>query len=258
MKGLILAGGTGSRLKPFTSYLNKHLLPVGPYPMIYWPILKLIEAGIKDIFIVTNKQHLHSFIELLGTGKELSGNIQYGIQNNEGGGIADALLAAEDFIQEDKFVVILGDNIFEESLKPYVDTFESQEKGARVLLKEVQDPKRYGVPLLDKSRKRIQSIIEKPADPPSSYCVTGIYMYHPCVFNLIESIQPSHRNELEITDVNNLYIEKNQLEYDILQGWWIDAGTHEALFHANQFIYEQTIGKTVLGENRIHEQSPRE
>ncbi|WP_042357275.1 sugar phosphate nucleotidyltransferase [Bacillus rubiinfantis] len=242
MKGLILAGGMGSRLRPFTNYLNKHLLPVGRYPMIYWPILKLKEAGIKEIFIVTNQQHLSSFIELLGTGDDLAVHIQYGIQKNEGGGIADALMTARNFIKNDRFIAILGDNIFEDSLTGYIEQFHQQENGARVLLKTVPDPKRYGVPQLDEERKRIMSIIEKPLNPPSSYCVTGIYMYDPTVFALIETLQPSERNELEITDVNNLYIEKNQLQYDILQGWWLDAGTHESLLQANLYLLNKSDG----------------
>ncbi|MDR6999838.1 sugar phosphate nucleotidyltransferase [Neobacillus niacini] len=248
MKGIILAGGTGSRLKPLTSYINKHLLPVGPYPMIYWPIIKLREAGIKDIFIITNKQDLSSFIELLGNGEELNVNFEFGIQKKAGGGIADALMSARNYVGKEKFVVILGDNIFEDSLIPYVKSFLKQERGARVLLKEVKDPTRYGVPQLDEEKKSILSIMEKPSNPPSSYCVTGIYMYDQGVFNYIENIQPSSRDELEITDVNNLYIENKQLEYDILQGWWIDAGTHDSLFQANQFVYEKTLKEDAPNE----------
>ncbi|EIJ81339.1 dTDP-glucose pyrophosphorylase [Bacillus methanolicus PB1] len=239
MKGVILAGGTGSRLKPLTKFLNKHLLPVGPYPMIYWPILKLRDAGIHEILIITNQHHLSSFIELLGLGEELNVKIQYKIQINEGGGIADALMSAKDFINEDKFVVILGDNIFEDSLTPYIQSFQQQDAGARVLLKEVNDPARYGVPRLDKTNNKIISIIEKPKFPPSSYCVTGIYLYDQNVFQFIEAIKPSNRNELEITDVNNIYINNNQLQYDILKGWWIDAGTHESLYKANQCVYKK-------------------
>ncbi|MED4206767.1 sugar phosphate nucleotidyltransferase [Neobacillus mesonae] len=239
MKGIILAGGTGSRLKPITNYINKHLLPVGPFPMIYWPILKLKEAGIENILIITNKHHLSSFIELLGNGEELKVSIQFSIQKNEGRGIADALMCAKNYIGQEKFIVILGDNIFEDSLIPYINLFQKQEMGARVLLKDVSDPMRYGVPQLDQSNKQILSIIEKPVNPPSSYCVTGIYMYEPQVFKLIENLQPSYRNELEITDVNNLYIAESRLEYDILKGWWIDAGTHKSLFQANMHVYDK-------------------
>lgn len=241
MKGVILAGGTGSRLKPLTKYLNKHLLPVGHYPMIYWPIFKLRDAGIKDILIVTNRNHLHAFIELLGMGEGLNINIQYQIQDNEGGGIANALMCAKDFIHQEKVIVLLGDNVFSDSLAPYIQAFEKQGTGARVLLKEVDDPKRYGVPLLDQKKNKILSIIEKPNKPPSSYCVTGIYMYDKQVFQFIEKIHPSNRNELEITDVNNLYIENHQLQYDILEGWWIDAGTHESLYQASRYIYETDV-----------------
>ncbi|MCQ6282337.1 sugar phosphate nucleotidyltransferase [Bacillus sp. EB600] len=237
MKGVILAGGTGSRLKPFTNYVNKHLLPVGPYPMIYWPILKLREADIHDILIITNKRHLSSFIELLGKGEKLNVSIHYKIQKNEGGGIADALKNSENFLGSGKFIVILGDNIFQDSLTNYVKAYKQQEEGARVLLKEVSDPSRYGVPKIDQVKNSILSIIEKPQNPPSTYCVTGIYMYDHHVFHFIKGIQPSSRDELEITDVNNVYIGKGQLEYDILKGWWIDAGTHKSLFRANQFVY---------------------
>lgn len=241
MKGVILAGGTGSRLMPFTLLINKHLLPVGPYPMIYWSIMKLRDAGIREILIITNQQDLYSFITLLGHGEKLQVKIVYEVQRNKGGGIADALLSAKSYINQEKFVVLLGDNIFEDSLCPYVQSFQKQEKGARVLLKEVKDPKRYGVPQLDLTKKKILSITEKPNNPISSYCVTGIYMYDHNVFSLIESIHPSARNELEITDVNNLYIKENQLEYDIIFGWWIDAGTHESLYKAFQYIYENQL-----------------
>jgi glucose-1-phosphate thymidylyltransferase len=238
MKGVILAGGTGSRLDPLTKYINKHLLPVGPYPMIYWSIIKLRDAGINEILIITNQHHLSSFIQLLGLGEELNVKLQYKIQKNEGGGIADALMSAKSFINQEKFIVLLGDNIFDDSLTPYVKSFQQQDTGARVLLKEVEDPYRYGVPQLDKKENKIISIIEKPKFPPSSFCVTGVYMYDQNVFQLIEDIERSNRNELEITDVNNLYIKNNQLQYDILHGWWIDAGTHESLYKANQCVYE--------------------
>lgn len=241
MKGVILAGGTGSRLHPFTKYLNKHLLPVGPYPMIYWSIIKLRDAGIKDILIITNKHHLSSFIELLGQGEELQVKIQYQIQSNLGGGIADALISAKNFINSERFVVILGDNIFKDALAPYVQAFQKQESGARVLLKEEKDLSRFGVPQLDETNTRILAIIEKPTNPPSNYCVTGVYMYDPKVFDMIESITPSQRNELEITDVNNLYIKESQLQYNVLNGWWIDAGTHDSLYQANKCIYESMI-----------------
>lgn len=239
MKGVILAGGTGSRLEPLTKFLNKHLLPVGPYPMIYWSILKLKEAGINEILIVTNRNHLSSFIELLGLGEGLHVNIQFKIQGNVGAGIADALMSAKKFINNEKFVVLLGDNIFEDSLSPFVHSFQKQKKGAMLLLKEVEELTRYGVPHLDKTNQKIKSIIEKPSNPPSSYCVTGIYMFDQKVFEYIETIHSSHRNELEITDVNNLYIQDDQLQYDILKGWWVDAGTHDSLYQANQYVQEK-------------------
>lgn len=239
MKGVILAGGTGSRLEPLTKFLNKHLLPVGPYPMIYWSILKLKEAGINEILIVTNRNHLSSFIELLGLGEDFHVNIQFKIQGNVGAGIADALMSAKKFINNEKFVVLLGDNIFEDSLSPFVHLFQKQKKGAMLLLKEVEELTRYGVPHLDKTNQKIKSIIEKPSNPPSSYCVTGIYMFDQKVFEYIETIHSSHRNELEITDVNNLYIQDDQLQYDILKGWWVDAGTHDSLYQANQYVQEK-------------------
>ncbi|MBT2686897.1 NTP transferase domain-containing protein [Bacillus sp. ISL-47] len=238
MKGVILAGGTGSRLKPLTKIINKHLLPVGHYPMIYWPILKLREAGIKDVLIITNSDDIYSFIKLLGEGEDLNVKIHYKIQENTGGGIADALLSAKEFVKQEKFVVLLGDNIFEDSLTPYIKAFQQQETGARVIIKKVEDPCRYGVPHIETEQQKILSIIEKPSKPPSSYCVTGIYMYDQNVFDFINNIHPSYRNELEITDVNNLYIKNNTLRYDVLNGWWIDAGTHESLYKAFTYIQQ--------------------
>jgi glucose-1-phosphate thymidylyltransferase len=244
MKGVILAGGTGSRLKPLTNYINKHLLQIGPYPMLYWSIIKLKEAGISEMIVVTNQSDFASFVELIGTGEELHVKIHYRIQDNKGGGIADALLSTRNFFNKEKFVVLLGDNIFEDSLLPYVEMFKKQKEGARILLKEVDDPTRYGVPLLDVRKNTIQSIVEKPLNPPSPYCVTGIYMYDDDVFPLIEQINPSERNELEITDVNNLYIKREQLYFDVLKGWWIDAGTHESLQKARELINQNIF----LGE----------
>ncbi|MBX9974032.1 sugar phosphate nucleotidyltransferase [Cytobacillus firmus] len=242
MKGVILAGGTGSRLSPFTRVINKHLLPVGQFPMIYWPILRLRDAGINEILIITNKKHINSFIKILGDGKELNVKLFYEIQINEGAGIADSLLGAKSFIDEEKFIAILGDNIFKDALTPYVQAFLQQEKGARVLLKEVKDLSRYGVPQLDDEKKRIKSIIEKPVHPPSSYCVTGIYLYDKSVFQFINAIHPSIRNEFEITDVNNLYAKENDLEFDILKGWWVDAGTHDSLYKASKYVNgEKTV-----------------
>lgn len=237
MKGIILAGGTGSRLKPITRIINKHLLPVGKYPMIYWSILKLKEAGINDILIVTNREHLSSFIQLLGLGEDLEVNIHYKVQDGAKG-IADAVSYAKPFVKDEKFIVILGDNIFEDSLIPYIESFQKQERGARVLLKKVANPERYGVALLADEKRIITSIVEKPKVEISPYCVTGIYLYDEAVFQDIKRIQLSDRGELEITDLNNLYLAKQQLKFDILQGWWVDAGTWESLYQANSLVYE--------------------
>ncbi|MCM3729750.1 sugar phosphate nucleotidyltransferase [Neobacillus cucumis] len=238
MKGIILAGGKGTRLEPFTKLLNKHLLPVGGHPMIYWPINKLKEAGITDILIVTNNQHLRSFQEILGRGEELGVKLFYTIQSEKGGGIADALASAKNFV-EDQCIVLLGDNLFDDDLRPYIDNFKTQPQGAKVLLKEVKDPERYGVALLDEVNHTIISIVEKPKNPTSNFCVTGIYFYNKEVFDLIDLIKPSSRGEKEITDINNLYINRKELKYDILKSWWLDAGTHEALYAANKHYFEK-------------------
>lgn len=236
MKGIILAGGKGTRLEPFTKLINKHLLPVGPNPMILWPINKLKDAGITDILIVTNKQHLRSFQELLGRGEKLGVKLSYTIQSKKGGGIADALACAKNFV-DDLCVVLLGDNLFDDDLKPFIEDFQTGPYGAKVLLKEVMDPERYGVAFLDEVNKSIISIIEKPKSSKSKLCVTGIYFYNKDVFDLINLLKPSSRGEREITDLNNLYINRNGLKYDFLKSWWLDAGTHEALFKANKHFY---------------------
>ncbi|MGG3888389.1 sugar phosphate nucleotidyltransferase [Metabacillus fastidiosus] len=238
MKGVILAGGNGTRLRPFTTIINKHLLPVGPFPMIYWPIIKLKEAGIENILIITHKEYLFKFIKLLGDGSQLGVNLSYQIQPSAGG-ISDGLLYAEKFVGTDKFICILGDNIFEDALISYVNEFNFQEKGAKFLLKIVENPERFGIACIDNEKKIIQSIVEKPQNSKSNYCVTGIYMYDYKVFEYIRHISPSSRGELEITDVNNMYVENSVTKYDILQGWWIDAGTPETLFQANQLIYQK-------------------
>ncbi|WP_411334733.1 sugar phosphate nucleotidyltransferase [Metabacillus indicus] len=240
MKGVILAGGTGTRLNPFTKIINKHLLPVGRYPMIYWSIKKLSDAGIKDILIVTNNKHTALFKKIFGNGEELNVSLQYEVQKKDGGGAADALLCSCSFIQSEKCVVLLGDNIFEDSLVPFVTKFKKQSSGARVLLKKVKDPERYGVAVLNQDGNQIESIHEKPKRPLSPYCVTGIYMYDPHVFTYINKLRPSDRNELEITDVNKMYLANGRLHFDILEGWWVDAGTHESLFHANQLVNGMT------------------
>ncbi|AOS69868.1 MULTISPECIES: sugar phosphate nucleotidyltransferase [Bacillus] len=237
MKGVILAGGNGSRLMPLTKAVNKHLLPVGPYPMIYWSIMKLEEAGIKDILLISQKEHMPQFYKLLGNGEELGVTITYQVQP-AASGISDGLSYAKRFTKKESFILLLGDNIFEDSLKPYTERFEQQGKGAKVLLKEVDDPERFGIAEIDEKNKRIRSIIEKPEQPPTNLCVTGIYMYDAEVFSYIEQISPSKRGELEITDVNNLYIENSQLTYDVLSGWWVDAGTHESLYLASQLVHQ--------------------
>ncbi|BAS27967.1 sugar phosphate nucleotidyltransferase [Limnochorda pilosa] len=231
MKGVILAGGTGSRLFPLTKVTNKHLLPVGRYPMIYHPIAKLAEAGVHDVLVVTGTEHMGDVVGLLGSGRALGMEFTYRVQD-EAGGIAQALGLAEGFVGEDRCVVILGDNIFEESIAPYVERFAAQEEGARILLKEVPDPERYGVAEIE--GERIAGIEEKPRRPKSAYSVTGVYMYDARVFDIVKTLRPSRRGELEITDVNNAYIRLGMLHYDILQGWWTDAGTPASLALANR------------------------
>ncbi|MEC0372466.1 sugar phosphate nucleotidyltransferase [Paenibacillus chibensis] len=236
MKGVVLAGGTGTRLYPLTRMINKHLLPVGKYPMIVYSIDRLRLAGITDILIVMGKQSAGLYTDFLGSGREFGVNLTYRIQE-EAGGIAEALELARGFISVgERFVVLLGDNLFMDDLSPFVDSFERQPEGtARVLLKHVKDSRRYGVPVFDKKQQElITRIEEKPAVPKSSYCVTGIYMYDTAVFDIISQIAPSERGELEITDVNNVYAARGKLEYDILQKWWSDAGTFESLQEAGR------------------------
>lgn len=240
MKGIILAGGTGSRLYPLTKVTNKHLLPVGKYPMIYHAIYKLREADIQDLLVVTGKDHMGDVVNLLGSGREFGVEFTYKVQD-QAGGIAQALGLAEGFVGDDRMVVILGDNVFSDSIVRYVENFKQQQQGAKILIKEVHDPKRYGVPEL--RGDKIVSIEEKPAQPKSSYAVTGIYMYDNRVFDIIKTLVPSQRGELEITDVNNAYIQRNELTYDVLQGWWTDAGTHASLVRANELAKELDFGE---------------
>jgi len=236
LKGVVLAGGLGTRLYPLTKVTNKHLLPVYNKPMIYYPILTLVEAGIKDILIVTGGNSAGDFLKLLGNGKEFGlSHLSFVYQEGEGG-IAAALSLAEHFCDNDKMVVILGDNIVEKSIKKEVEKFEKQEKGARILLKEVENPERFGVAEIKDGK--IVRIIEKPKIPPSNLAVTGIYMYDNQVFNIIRTLKPSERGELEITDVNNKYLEMGQLTYGILDGWWTDAGTFDSLLKANILVAE--------------------
>lgn len=240
MKGIILAGGTGSRLFPLTKVTNKHLLPVGKYPMIFHPIHKLKEAGILDFLVVTGIEHMGDVVSLLGSGRDMGVNFTFKVQD-EAGGIAQALGLAEQFVGNDQMVVILGDNVFEDSIVPFVDNFREQQQGAKILIQQVDDPQRYGVPELNEYQ--IISIEEKPKYPKSSYAVTGIYMYDSSVFGIIKTLKPSNRGELEITDVNNAYISKAQLTYDILQGWWTDAGTHASLAKANELAKDIVFGE---------------
>lgn len=239
MKGIVLAGGTGSRLYPLSKVTNKHLLPVGRFPMIYYPIFKLKQAGINDIFIVTGKEHAGAIVNLLGSGYEMGLNFTYRIQD-QAGGIAQALSLAEGFVGNDRCAVILGDNIFEDNIAGAVERFQSQDQAAKVILKEVEDPQRYGVAELKGSK--LISIEEKPKLPKSNYCVTGIYMYDNSVFDIIRTLKPSRRGELEISDVNNEYIRRGNLSVDFLNGWWTDAGTFESLAYANMLVEGNRMG----------------
>jgi len=235
-KGVILAGGTGSRLMPLTKVTNKHLLPIGKKPMIYYPIEKLTSIGIDKILIVTGVEYMGDVVGLLGSGREFGCQFTYKVQD-EAGGIAQALGLAEGFSHGDHLVAILGDNIFEANLKQYADRFISQKIGARVLLKQVANPQRFGVAEI--SDGKVISIEEKPKKPRSDYIITGIYFYDDAVFDIIRTLKPSARGELEISDVNNVYIAKGQLEYDILDGWWTDAGTFESLNKANKLVIKE-------------------
>ena len=233
LKGVVLAGGTGSRLMPLTKVTNKHLLPVGHEPMIYYPIAKLTSVGVKEILIVTGVEYIGDVVSLLGSGREFGCRFTYKVQD-EAGGIAEALGLAEGFAHGQPVAVILGDNIFQASLKAYADNFIAQKIGARVLLKEVAEPQRFGV--AEVCDGKVINIEEKPEQPKSDYIITGIYFYDAGVFDIIRTLKPSGRGELEITDVNNAYIEKRQLAYDILDGWWTDAGTFASLNKANELV----------------------
>jgi glucose-1-phosphate thymidylyltransferase len=233
LKGIILAGGTGSRLYPLTKVINKHLLPVGLEPMIYHPIYKLKNAGITEILIVTGTEHMGQMVSLLGSGHEFGVEFTYKVQD-QAGGIAQALGLAEQFVGNDKCVVILGDNIFKDDITKYIEDFSKQENGAKILLKTVFDPQRYGVAEYDINTNKVISIEEKPTFPKGNFAVTGIYMYDSEVFNIIKTLKPSGRGELEITDVNNAYLKNGKLTYNLLYGWWTDAGTFDSLAKANE------------------------
>jgi len=233
MKGIILAGGKGTRLYPLTKVTNKHLLPVGKEPMIFNPIKQLVSAEIKEILIVTSTEHMGDIVNLLGSGKEFGVDFTYKVQETSGG-IADALRLGKNFANKERIVVVLGDNIATKSIKPYVDNFKKQKSGARILLKEVSDPTRYGIAALDE--KKIVEIDEKPGVPKTNFAVIGYYMYDEKVFEFIKRQKPSERGEYEITDLNNEYIKLGEMEYNILEGDWTDAGTFESLQIANQML----------------------
>ncbi len=234
MKGVVLAGGLGSRLLPLTKVTNKHLLPVYNKPMIDYPIQTLVNAGIREIMIVTGGNSAGDFLKLLGNGQEFGlKHLSYTYQQGEGG-IADALRLAEHFADEGPLCVVLGDNVIQGNIAKAADAYRAQRTGAKILLKEVKDPQRFGVPVLEGDR--VVRIEEKPAQPKSSYAVTGIYFYDARVFDIVKTLKPSGRGELEITDVNNAYIASGELTWNVLDGWWTDAGTIESLYLANQLV----------------------
>lgn len=233
MKGVILAGGKGTRLHPLTKVTNKHLLPVGREPMIYNPIRQLISTGIEDVLVVTSTENMGDIVNLLGSGAQFGIDLTYKVQE-EPKGIAHALSLAESFAAKDRIVVILGDNIATKSIRPYVENFRRQKRGARVLLKEVSEPSQFGVAALDE--KRIIEIQEKPDNPKSNYAVIGYYMYDANAFELIRQLEFSERGELEISALNGEYVKRSEMEYDILEGDWTDAGTLESLQLANQLL----------------------
>jgi glucose-1-phosphate thymidylyltransferase len=235
LRGIILAGGKGTRLGELTKVTNKHLLPVGPYPMVYHPLKKLVGAGVREILLVSGTEHMGDFVELLGSGRDHGCHLTYRVQD-EAGGIAQALGLASLFAHDRRCVVILGDNIFLDPLGPLLEASGKSPDCAWVALKQVSDPKRYGVAEL--KGDRIMSIEEKPERPKSDRAVAGIYVYPPDVFGFIRTLKPSRRGELEITDVNRHYLEKGRLGYTVLDGYWTDAGTLESLVHANQLVYE--------------------
>ncbi len=241
MKGVVLAGGLGTRLHPMTKVTNKHLLPVYDRPMIYYPIQTLVNAGIREILLVTGGNNAGDFLRLLGNGKEFGlQHLDYTYQEGEGG-IADALRLAEYFADNEPICVVLGDNLIERNILRASQAFQDQKTGAKILLKEVSNPQRFGVPVLE--GERVVRIEEKPQHPRSPYAVTGIYFYDASVFGIIKTLTPSGRGELEITDVNNAYIKAGQLTWDILEGWWTDAGTIESLFLANQLVAKTGANK---------------
>ncbi len=241
MKGVVLAGGLGSRLLPLTKITNKHLLAVYDKPMIYYPIQALINAGIEDIMIVTGGNFAGHFLQLLGNGKEFGlKQLNYAYQEGEGG-IADALAIVEPFADDEPICVVLGDNIIEKNIKQAKEDYEKQGGGAKILLKKVHDPQRFGVPELD--GEKVLNIVEKPKDPKSDFAVIGIYFFDNSVFEVIKTLKPSDRGELEITDVNNHYINRGEMTWNELDGWWTDAGTFDSLLRASNLIAESGANK---------------
>jgi len=251
MKGVVLAGGLGTRLLPLTKVTNKHLLPVYDKPMVYYPIQTLVDAGIEEVMLVTGGNNAGDFLRLLGNGKEFGlRELAYAYQEGHGG-IAAALALAEDFADGEKIVVILGDNIIEKSIRQGVEDFAAQKEGAKIYLKEVEHPERFGVPVFEEQpaasgqRPKIVAIEEKPKEPKSEYAVIGIYMYDARIFEIIRTLKPSGRGELEITDVNNDYLGQGTLTYEILEGWWADAGTSfQSLLRANNLLAKEQGGKS--------------
>src|ERR1051325_8631083 len=238
MTGVVLAGGLGTRLLPLTKVTNKHLLPVYDRPMIYYPVQALVNAGIREIMLVTGGNNAGDFLRLLGNGKTFGlKHLDYTYQEGEGG-IAAALSLAEYFVDDDLVCVILGDNLYEKSVRNSANDFAKRGHGAKIHLKKVENPQRFGVPVINGDR--IVKIEEKPKNPKSEYAVTGLYMYDRSVFDIIKTLQPSGRGELEITDVNNAYIEGNQMTYDIVEGWWSDAGTFDSLLRSNILVASQS------------------
>lgn len=239
LKGVVLAGGTGSRLYPLTKVTNKHLLPVGRYPMIFHPLVRMKRAGVEQVAIVTSPEHMGDVVNLLGSGRMFGLDLTYRVQD-EPGGIAQAIGLCENFVNRDPFMVILGDNVLAEDIHREADAYRDQVArggiGARVLLKEVPDPERYGVPRIEGDR--IIEIIEKPQEPPSNFSVTGIYFYDASVFDIIRGLNPSRRGEYEVSDVSNAYIERGTLSYGVLSSWWGDAGTLEGWYEANELARE--------------------
>ena len=249
MKGVVLAGGLGSRLRPLTSVTNKHLLPVYDRPMIYYPIQTLVNAGITDIMIVTGGNSAGDFLKLLGNGKAFGlKHLNYTYQEGEGG-IAEALSLVEHFTADEPLCVVLGDNIIEGNITGAVRGYKEQGGGAKIILKKVPDPHRFGVPELD--GPRVVRIEEKPGSPRSEFAVIGIYMYDANVYDIIRTLKPSGRGELEITDVNNAYIERKEMTWEELTGWWTDAGTFESLLHASNLVAQ--TGANKLGSDRAAE-----